>query len=433
MSNNADRRNVILAGALAAAGVVVLVALFALQKEPQPLWLWFVLATAFAVLEFAAVEVNDRLFISSAMMVAFTAAVVFGRDQAILAVTLMAALAVLHPDDLRQRRWVQPAVNFGQLVISAAIGVAAFIPFLPRGQLVAGDLPLLAVGAAAAAVVYDWVNFWLVRFIVRRLYPGRSIQPWSQMLAHHAALAVLGGFGGLLGAAYLLVGPVVLPLLGITYLIGHIGFQSYSRLREAHEDTIRGFVKAVEALDPYTRGHTERVAHFVRLIGERLGLNAEALERMRWVALIHDVGKVAVPAELLHRSGPLTDAEYQKMIRHMRVVEEVLARVDFLRPMVAILTSHHALLHGQSDVVVEARILAAADAFDALTSARSYRSAITQAAALGRLRDRSDLYGREVVEALITGIAAAGEVYGSPDLESSVEVARLVRERAIRA
>ena len=130
MSNNADRRNVILAGALSAAGVVVLVALFALQKEPQPLWLWFVLATAFAVLEFAAVEVNDRLFISSAMMVAFTAAVVFGRDQAILAVTLMAALAVLHPDDLRQRRWVQPAVNFGQLVISAAIGVAAFIPFL---------------------------------------------------------------------------------------------------------------------------------------------------------------------------------------------------------------------------------------------------------------------------------------------------------------
>ena len=433
-STTADRKNLVLAAAFATAGVAVLVVLFAFQSEPEPLWVWTLFAGSFVALEFSSVEVNDRLFVSSSIMVAFTAAVVFGRDSAALAVALMAAIAVLHPDDLRQRRWRQPAVNFGQLVISAAVGVAVFLPFLPEGSVTRGDLPLLAAGAALSAAVYDWVNFRLVRFIVRRLYPERTLRSWSKMLPNHVALAVLGGFGGLLGAAYVLVGPIILPLIGVTFLIGHTGFASYSRLREAHEDTIRGFVKAVEALDPYTRGHTERVAHFVRLTAERLAFDPEALERMRWASLIHDVGKVAVPAELLHKPGPLTDDEYHTMVRHMRVVEEVLGRVDFLRPMVGIATAHHALLDGQGkDVPIEGRILAAADAFDAMTSTRSYRAAVTQVTAFEQLRRRSDVYGIDVVEALIASIEATGEVYGSPDEESAAEVERLVRERAIRA
>jgi hypothetical protein len=366
--------------------------------------------------------------------VAFAAAVVFGRDRAVLAVVLMAAISMFHPEDLRQRRWRQPAVNFGQLVISAAVGMAVFTPFLPRGPLTKADLPLLAAGAALAAVVYDWVNFRLVRFIVRRLYPDRSLRSWSRMLPNRVALAVLGAFGALLGAAYLLVGPVVLPLMVVTFLIGHIGFASYSRLREAHEDIIRGFVKAIEALDPYTKGHTERVAHLVQITAERLGFDAEALERMRWASLIHDVGKVAVPPELLRKSGPLTDPEYQTAVRHMRVVEQVLAGVEFLAPMVAIAAAHHALLDGSSVAVgVEARLLAAADAFDAMTSTRSYRSAVTQATAFAQLRSRSTVYGSEVIEGLIGAIEESGEVYGSPDEESAAEVERLVRERAIRA
>src|SRR3989304_4640379 len=112
----------------------------------------------------------------------------------------MAAIAAFHPDDIRQRGWRRPAVNFGQLVISAAVGMAVFVPFLPGDAVTAADLPLLFV----------------------------------------------------------------------TFLVGQMGFRSYSQLRGAHLDTIRGFVKALEALDPYTRGHTERVAKFSRQTAERL-------------------------------------------------------------------------------------------------------------------------------------------------------------------
>jgi len=427
------RSGTILAGSLAALGVATIAVLAVIQDMPDPLWLWGMLAASFVALELFSVEVSDRLFVSGSIMAGFTAAVVFGRGSAVLAVTLMAAIAAFHPEDLRQRGWRRPAVNFGQLVLSAAVGIAVFVPFLPSGPVTAGDLPMLAAGAALSAMVYDWVNFRLVRFIVHNLYPERTIRPWSKMLTNHVALGVLGAFGGIFGAAYVLVGPVLLPLLFVTFLVGQMGFRSYSQLRGAHLDTIRGFVKALEALDPYTRGHTERVALFSRLTAERLDFQPDRLELLEWAALIHDVGKVAVPAELLHKPDALTDDEYRRMVRHMLVVEDVLAGVEFLAPMVEIAAAHHSLLEGASRVSLEGRILAAADAFDAMTSTRSYRSAVTQHTAFDQLRRRRDVYGVEVVEALIAAIEASGEQYGSPSEESSAVVERLVRERAIRA
>jgi hypothetical protein len=431
--NPNQRNGSILASTLAVLGAATLIALFLLQELPEPIWVWVAFAAAFVGLEFSSVEVSDRLYVSGSRMAAFTAAVVFGRDSAVLAVALMAALSALHPDDLRQRSWRRPAVNFGQLVLSATAGILVFLPFLPIDAVAETDLPLLAVGAALAAAAYDWVNFRLVRFIVRRLYPERTLLPWSKLLASHIALGVLGAFGAILGAAYVLVGPVILPLIFVTFLVGQMGFRSYSQLRRAHEDTIGGFVKAVEALDPYTRGHTERVAGFARVTAERLGFDPERLERLRWAALLHDVGKVAVPARLLHKQDTLTDDEYRETLGHMRAVEDLLAGVEFLSPMVGIAAAHHALLDGSTEVSLEGRILAAADAFDAMTSTRSYRAAVTQPTAFDLLRSRRDVYGGDVVDALVAAIEASGEQYGSPDEESAAAVERLVRERAIRA
>ncbi len=410
------------------SGAAVIVVLFVVQRDPSPLWLWGLFAGVFVVLEFSSVEVNDRLFISSSIMVAFAGAVVFGRDSAVLAVTLMAAVSVLQPEDLRLRRWRQPAFNFGQLVISTALGVLTLFPFLPDGPLSTADLPTLTAGAVLAAVVYNWVNFRLVSVYARIGYPDRALLPWSRMLGNHLVHAVLGAYGALLGAAYLMVGPVALPLMFSTFLVGQIGFATYSRMRQAHEDTVSGFVKAIEALDPYTKGHTDRVAQFCRMTGEQLGLDADQLEVLRWSALIHDVGKIAAPAELINKEGSLTEEEQARLGRRMAVVEELLSRVDFLAAAV----EASAASRKTQDTQLIGRVLGAADAFDAMTTTRSYRSAVTQTAAFDQLRRDDGLYGSAVVEALIAAIVASDVVYGAPDVGAATEVERLVQERIRR-
>jgi putative nucleotidyltransferase with HDIG domain len=427
-----DRRGRLPAVAMAAAGLSALAVLSRVQSLPQPLWLWGLLAACFIALEFAGVEVSERVLVSSSVMVAFAATVIMGPRSGVLAAVGMAVLAVLHPSYLRQRRWQVPVANFGQLVVSAAVGMGLLAALLPGHPPTRGDIPRVLAASVPAALAYDWVNFRLVVFMTRRLYPGREMDPWSQLLSNHLAMALLGVLGSLSGMAYLLAGPVVLPVLGLTFLAGQVGFASYARLRRAHLDTVHGFVKAIEALDPYTRGHTDRVAHLAGLAAQELGMAPAEMERLRSAALLHDVGKLAVPAHLLRKTDALTSEEEGTLVRHMRVAENLLAEIKVLAPVVRIIEETHQVAAGGAGGL-PARVLVAADAFDSMTSSRSYRAAVTQVAAFAELRARAGILGVEVVEALVSGITGSGEVYGPPDPESAAEVARLVKERAIRA
>lgn len=424
-------------------GVITLLVAFAVGDFPNwPIWLLF--TGLFVLLESFSVEVNDRLFHSSSIMVVMTAGVIFAIEpgsSAFVGMTLMTAAGAVVPADFRERRWFQPMANFGQLALSGA--VAGLVLDLSLGQIVSAttsDLILIALASAAAALAYALVNNLLVRKAVQVVYPYDRLQPWSHLGALFLGQFTMGLLGGLIGGAYLIANrEAILVLIIGVYGIGHMSLYAFSQLRVSHISAIKGFVKTLEAKDMYTRGHTERVAQFAEMIGEEYGFNGTQIEQLKWAALIHDLGKLAVPTELIRKRGRLDDEEYSQMQQHAHLVEEILAEVDFLQPMVEIASGHHSHYDGKGyggrghtegeTPSLETCIVAVADAFDAMTSARSYRMALSQGYALNELRKHAGAqFHPDVVDMFERALQNSGRRWGAPHVNDEEMARRLAEE-----
>jgi hypothetical protein len=165
-------------------------------------------------------------------------------------------------------------------------------------------------------------------------------------------------------------------------------------LRRAHKDTIAALSRSMEAKDSYTGGHTERVADVAVALARRLGYRDEELEAIEIGALLHDIGKIGVPGQVLRKSGPLTDDEWELVKKHPLVSDYILSELD-LHPYVRqCARSSHERIDGTGypeglsgdEIPLPARIVFVADALDALTSTRPYRPARPMLAALAEIR-----------------------------------------------
>lgn len=410
---------------------------FATADELASLTLLIPLLVANMYLGYRSVLVNDNLSASSSGMVLLaggvSAALVGG--SAVLVCALLAASSAIQEVDVREHRIQEPIWNLGQLAVSgAAVGLTVQLGMEYLGT---GAWAVIA-SAALASAVHVAVNLGQVYLAVRYIYSRSIPNLWSGMATLIPSSLLVGLVGGVLGFAFVEAGgsTLLLVLMMILFLVGHQAFASFGLLRTSHEATLAGFVKALEAKDLYTRGHAERVAHFATLIGEEMGERGSRLEALNWAALLHDIGKLVVPKELIQKKGRLTEEEWAIMRRHDDAVEEILDEVEFLQPMVAIAAGTHHFYDGQKTGVVpsiESSILAVADAFDAITTTRSYRVALSQRYAFEELRRcAGSQFMPEAVEALITAIEARGETYGSPDVHDE-ETARAIAEGRLPA
>lgn len=189
--------------------------------------------------------------------------------------------------------------------------------------------------------------------------------------------------------------------------------------RSAYVSAIRALAAALDARDPYTAGHSERVSDLSVRLGVRLGLPDDELQVLRVGALLHDIGKIGVPDAILQKPGPLTPAEIERIKIHTTLGARILAHVPFLSPHIPIVELHHerpdgrGYPHGLAGKAIPrlARIVHVADAYDAMTTARSYRGARPPAEAVAEIcRGAGTEFDAAVAQALAAELAVDASV-----------------------
>ena len=186
--------------------------------------------------------------------------------------------------------------------------------------------------------------------------------------------------------------------------------ENLARVRAALEETVSALTATTEKRDPFTAGHQRLVAQLACAIADRMGLSPERIEVLRTAGLLHDIGKIAVPIEILSKPGRLTSEEMRLIHPHSTVGYEILARIPFDGPVAEMVWQHHERLDGSGyprglrgeDILMEARILAVADVVEAMASHRPYRPSLGIRAALQEVvRHRSTGFDPVVVDACV--------------------------------
>lgn len=192
--------------------------------------------------------------------------------------------------------------------------------------------------------------------------------------------------------------------------------QAHAKLLEAYDATIAGWSRAMELRDTDTEGHTLRVTELTVQIARKMGLSGEEIVHIRRGALLHDMGKLAIPDRILHKPSALSDEEWEVMKKHPQYACDMLSAIEYLRPALDIPLYHHERWNGKGyprglageAIPLAARIFAVADVWDALTSHRPYRAALPAHEALRFIVDRSGVdFDPQVVEVFVPLVTQA--------------------------
>jgi hypothetical protein len=427
-----------IATVLAAAGIVFTVEVARLDPSRLDL-LAFVLLAALAAI---AQRIPVYLFQNSAVSVSYVATIatyaLYGTPAALLVNLASAGVNAVTP---RPKPLAKILFNTGSVTLAAACAGAVY------EQL--GEVPPAGILATIAAVavsglVYFAVSSGLTAIVIALSTGGEPFAVWrenySWMTVNYAATAVLGGT---LALAYRSLGILaaasfVLPL-GVAWYSFRLYASGTSELRrrnrelqtvnetlrrssttleEANLSGVRALVEAIEAKDEGRRGHAAATGALALSLGRRLGLDADALRQLELAALVHDVGRVGVSEVVLLKADWLTEDEWTEVKRHPVIGANLLAHIEPLAPLCPIVLAHHERFDGKgypfgiggADIPLAARVIAVADAYQAMISPRAYRAAFKPHQALEEIcAGAGERFDPLVVQALldVAGVPAS--------------------------
>jgi HD-GYP domain-containing protein (c-di-GMP phosphodiesterase class II) len=382
----------------------------AVREGLPPLGPTLLFASLLVYTEHRSVEFTEGASVSAGFIVLMAAVVAFhGSSAALLGPMLVGMSKGLYLPHIRARAW--PLIAWNVAVGLAMLAAAATYNLFPSS--ISAHAPAALLAAIPISLVCAIGNFLVIApgLVLRGQRFRRLVAEFAPRIVESVPFSVLGFF---LGRLYLGIGATSVLMLIVPMFIAREVFASYMRVKESHDDTVGMLIHALEAKDRYTSGHSERVAEYARYIGEELNFMPARLERLRFAALMHDIGKLVVPNQLLNKPGRLTPEEFAQVRVHEKVSVQMLSHIDFLRPIAAASHSDNTRFDPDNpDHPIEPYIVMIADAYDAMTSTRAYRKALPQHIAFQELRDKAGIqFHPACVEALIQAVVKRGERHG---------------------
>ncbi len=382
------------------------------------------LAAVAALSEGGRIKVRGELRISISLLPAVFAAVLYG-PVAAMAVFGASVLGLPFPIAGRLTYLFSRTIT-GAVTAGAASGVASLVPH-GAGRVIAASSAAALVGEVVdgtfAAATFSLRGLASFREVVREAIPVTI-----------ASVPLYGPAVALLVLAYQHISPWTLPLFFGPALAAQRWFLLYQEERRLAEDLrlanaqlkaanlsfAKGLVATLDARDRYTAGHSAAVAIYARDIAARMSLSEETQALAYLCGLVHDIGKIGLPTGLLDKPGALTLEERREMQRHSEIGEKILANVDTYAEIASIVRHHHERVdgHGYPDgissdeIPMLSRIVAVADAYNAMTSDRPYRDAMPSRVARLRLAQAVETqFDTGVVAAFEAILAGASEAY----------------------
>jgi len=342
---------------------------------------------------------------------------------------------------------LQRVFNTSMYALSAYLAGRAYLALggqvgLPHEN----SFPEILKPFAFAALIHVAANhgllsgvLWLTRGRDRESSAGPGSRGVGAGLTGRLLLSDLGyaAYGLLIAALWSVVGPFAPLLVLIPLFVARWAIAQFAEQQKAYEATVGALCQAVETKDFYTRGHSDRVSRGSVMIAHEIGMRGDRVEAIRYAGMLHDVGKLGVPTKVLQKTGKLTEEEYAAIQLHPMRGLDIVREIGFLDEALAGIMHHHERIDGRGypmglagDEIPEfARVLAVADAFDSMTSTRSYRGARPVDEAIEELRKWSGTqFDPAFVDAFVAALRREGWQHPEPPVLAADDLATVTAQ-----
>ncbi|TMG58427.1 MAG: HD-GYP domain-containing protein [Chloroflexi bacterium] len=353
-------------------------AAFREDLRPTDTVLFALLMAMAAVAQLWPVHLSVKMKITVDDTATFAAALLLGPFYAMV-IAGATTLIALHFRGVRQS-WYNRAFNAATSVLSTGAAATAFLLIAGPGAQVVREPWAIAIAAIAKYLVNSAFIDLVVALQVRRNPLGGWWTLHRRLLPYEAALLVLGALAGIAAQAQ----PWTLVLFGVPMAIVLLTVRDSARVRQQTKTAILELADLIDLRDPYTHGHSQRVAALAERLARRLRLQYSQVELIRDAARVHDIGKIGTNDLILLKPGPLTEEEQKEMRRHAEIGHRLLRRLPEFWEGAELVLSHHERHDGAGyprglkgdELPVEVSVISVADTYDAMTTDRPYRKGL---------------------------------------------------------